>query len=226
MDGEFLLFRRDKKLWKRGEELFVQLAKELQIASAKLADAIIIWSNHEKDPEARSKIMHLKDEIVKAERRCDDIKEELIDTIFSKGAYLPQATEDRHRLVRHMDNIVNKTEVVIRRLVAREDFPQRIPHEMPILAEKVHQCTDYLQDALKYVDADHKKARKYAGKVDSTREEARDLDFHIFGRINSPDYDAKDAYYCYKISVSLIVVAEAAEQTSDYIQVMTVKYGQ
>ena len=220
-----MLFRRDKRLWKRGEELFAQLAKELQIASAKLANAIVIWANHEKDPEARSKILHLKDEIVKAERRCDDIKEELIDNIFAKGAYLPAATEDRHRLVRYMDNIVNKTEVVIRRLVAREDFPARIPHEMPILAEKVHQCTDYIQDALKYLDSDYEKARKYAGKADSTREEARDLDFHIFGRINSPDYDAKDAYYCYKISVSLVVVAEAAEETADYIQVMTVKYG-
>lgn len=220
-----MLFRRDKKLWKRGEELFAQLAKELQIASAKLADAVVIWANHEQDPEARSKILHLKDDIVKAERRCDDIKEELVSDIFTKGAYLPQATEDRHRLVRYMDIIVNKTEVVIRRLVAREDFPARIPHEMPILAEKVHQCTDFLQDALKYIDSDTQKALKYAAKVDAAREEARDLDFHIFGRINSPDYDAKDAYYCYKISVSLVVVAEAAEQLSDYIQVMTVKYG-
>jgi predicted phosphate transport protein (TIGR00153 family) len=219
------LFKRDKKLWKRGEELYEQLAKELQITSAKLANAIVIWANHDKDPDARSKILHLKDEIVKAERRCDDIKEELINSIFAKGAYLPQATEDRHRLVRYMDNIVNKTEVVIRRLCAREDFPARIPHEMPLLAEKVHQCTDYLQDALKYLDSDYEKARKYAVKVDNAREEARDLDFHIFGRINSPDYDAKDAYYCYKISVSLVVVAEAAEQTSDYIQTMTVKYG-
>jgi hypothetical protein len=64
VDGVFLLFRRDKKLWKRGEELFAQLAKELQIASAKLANAIIIRSNYEKDPDARSKIMLLKDEIV------------------------------------------------------------------------------------------------------------------------------------------------------------------
>lgn len=220
-----MLFKRDKKLWKRGEELFDQLAKELQIASAKLANAVIIWCNHENDLEARSKIIHLKDEIINAERRCDDIKEELIDSIFSKGAYLPQATEDRYQLVRYMDNIVNKAEVVIRRLVAKEDFPERIPHEMPILAEKVHQCTDYIQDALKYLDRDFDKSRKYAGKVETAREEARDLDFHIFGRINSPDYDAKDAAYLYKISVSLIVVAEASEQTADYIRAMTVKYG-
>jgi predicted phosphate transport protein (TIGR00153 family) len=219
------LFKTDKKLVKRGEELFNQLAKELQVASAKLANAVIIWSNHDKDPDARSKILHLKDEIVKAERRCDDIKEELINTIFSKGAYLPQATEDRHRLVRYMDAIVNRTEVVIRRLCAREDFPARIPHEMPILAEKVHECTDYVQDALKYLDSEGEKALKYAGRVDSTREEARDLDFHIFGRINSTDYDAKDAFYCYKICVSLVEIAEAAEQTSDYIQTMIVKYG-
>ena len=220
-----MLFKRDKKLWKRGEELFTQLAKELQIASAKLASAVQIWCNHENDSEARSKIILLKDEIIKAERMCDDIKEELIDSIFSKGAYLPQATEDRYQLVRYMDNIVNKTEVVIRRLVAKEDFPKRIPHEMPILADKVHQCTDYIQDALKNLDRDFDKARKYAGKVDNAREEARDLDFHIFGRINSPDYTAKDAAYLYKISVSLIVVAEAAEQTGDYIRAMTVKYG-
>ncbi|UCE12634.1 MAG: DUF47 family protein [Candidatus Heimdallarchaeota archaeon] len=210
---------------KRGEELFDQLAKELQVASAKLADAIQTWTNHENDTEARNKILQLKDEIIKAERRCDEIKEELINSIFSKGAYLPQATEDRHRLVHYMDKIVNRTEVVIRRLVAKQDFPKRIPHEMPILADKVHRCTDYLQDALKFLDKDMDKARNYATKVDAMREEARDLDFHIFGRIHSPDYTPKDAAYLYTISVSMIKVAEAAEQTADYIQTMTVKYG-
>ena len=220
-----MLFKRDKKLWKRGEELFDQLAKELQIASAKLAKAVITWCNYEQDPEARQKIIQLQDEIIEAERRCDDIKEELINSIFSKGAYLPQATEDRHRLVRYMDTIVNRTEVVIRRLCSKQDFPSRIPHEMPILAEKVHRCTDYLQDALKYLDKDYDKARNFASKVDVMREEARDLDFHIFGRIHSPDYTPKDAAYLYTISVSLIKVSEAAEQTSDYIQTMTVKYG-
>ncbi|MFX1283648.1 MAG: DUF47 family protein [Promethearchaeota archaeon] len=220
-----MLFRRDKKLWKRGEELFDNLAKELQVASAKLCTAIIIWSNHEEDAEARLKILQLKDEIIEAERRCDDIKAELINSIFSKGAYLPQATEDRHRLVRYMDTIVNRTEVVIRRLVSKQDFPKRIPHEMPILAEKVHHCTDYLQDALKYLDEDYDKARNYANKVETMREEARDLDFHIFGRLHSPDYTPKDSAYLYTISVSMVKVAEAAEQTADYIQTMTVKYG-
>ena len=220
-----MLFRRDKKLMKRGEELFDQLAKELQVCSAKLASAIKIWSDHENHPDAREKISQLKDEIIDAERRCDDIKQELIDRIFSKGAYLPQATEDRHRLVRRMDRIVNRTEVVIRRLVAKQDFPKRIPHEMPLLAEKVHRCTDYLQDALKYIDKDYDKARNYASKVDIMREEARDLDFHIFGRIHSPDYSPKDAAYLYTISVSMIKVAEAAESTADYISIMAVKYG-
>lgn len=210
---------------KRGEELFNQLAKELQVASAKLAGAIKMWTEHESIPEARSKILILKDEIIEAERRRDDIKEELVNSIFSKGAYLPQATEDRHRLVYRMDTIVNRTEVVIRRLVAKVDFPTRIPHEMAILIDKVHRCTDYLQDALKFLDKDMDKARNYATKVDVMREEARDLDFHIFGRVHSPDYTPEDAAYLYTISVSMIKVAEAAEQTADYIQTMTVKYG-
>ncbi len=220
-----MFFRRDKKLMKRGEELFDQLAKELQVASAKLAAAIKMWSDHENTPDARNKVCQLEDEIIEAERRCDEIKEELINSIFSKGAYLPQATEDRHRLVRYMDTIVNRTEVVIRRLVSKQDFPGRIPHEMPILAEKVHRCTDYLQDALKYIDKDYDKAQNYASKVDIMREEARDLDFHIFGRLHSPDYTPKDAAYLYTISVSMIKVAEAAEITADYISTMAVKYG-
>jgi len=220
-----VLFRRDKKLVKRGEELFDQLAKELQIASAKLADAIKLWSDHENIPDVRDRISQLKEEIIEAERRCDDIKEELINSIFSKGAYLPQATEDRHRLVHNMDQIVNRTEVVIRRLVAKQDFPRRIPHEMPILAEKVHRCTDYLQDALKNIDKDYAKAQNYASKVDTMREEARDLDFHIFGRIHSPDYNPKDAAYLYTISVSMVKVAEAAEKTAAYISTMAIKYG-
>ena len=114
---------------------------------------------------------------------------------------------------------------MIRRLVAKEDFPKRIPREMPLLADKLCQCTDYLQDALKYLDQDYSMALENAGKVEIAREEARDLDFHIFGRIHSPDYTAKDAAYLYTISVSMVKVAEAAEETSNYIQTMSVKYG-
>jgi len=124
-----------------------------------------------------------------------------------------------------MDNIVNRTEVVIRRLCAKADFPNRIPHEMPILADKVYQCTDFLQDALKNIDIDFETAGQFARKVELIREEARDLDFHIFGRIHSPDYEAKDVAYLYTIFVSLIKVAEASEQTAEYIQAMTIKYG-
>ncbi|MHA1214444.1 MAG: DUF47 domain-containing protein [Candidatus Hodarchaeales archaeon] len=220
-----MFFKRDKKLQKKGEELFTQLAKKLQISSARLAEGIKIWANYKDYPDARDKVLQVKNEIIEAERECDAIKEELVSNIFAKGAYLPQATEDRYRLVELMDNIVNRTEVVIRRLIAKKDFPKRIPHEMPILAEKVHQCTDYLQDALKFLDRDFEKAGEFARKVESVREEARDLDFHIFGRIHSPDYNAKDAAYLYTISVSLIKVAEASERTGEYIQTMTIKYG-
>ncbi|MHA2364699.1 MAG: DUF47 domain-containing protein [Candidatus Hodarchaeales archaeon] len=210
---------------KRGEDLFYQLAKELQVASAKLCEAVRIWSEYEKNSNAREKIKGLNDEIVEAERKCDDIKEELINNIFSKRAYLPQATGDRYRLVRYIDDVVNKTEIVIRRLVAKKDFPQRIPHEMPLLAEKVHRCTDYIQDALKFLNKDFEKALPFTRKLEAAREEARDLDFHIFGRLNSPDYTTKDAFYIFRISMSLVAVADAAEETGNFIQAMAVKYG-
>jgi hypothetical protein len=35
-----MLFRRDNKLMKRGEELFNQLSKELQVTSAQLCAAV------------------------------------------------------------------------------------------------------------------------------------------------------------------------------------------
>ncbi|MHA1451141.1 MAG: hypothetical protein ACTSP4_17205 [Candidatus Hodarchaeales archaeon] len=209
-----MFFKTNKKLRKRGEKLQDQLAKEMQVASAKLCEAIRLWANYNNESGVREKLNEFSQDIIKTERECDRIKDELITQIFSKGAYL----------VVLVDSIVNRIEVSMRRLVARKDYPNRIPHEMPLLADKLQTCTDFLQDALKFIKIDLNKAANMASKIEKEREAARELDFHVFGRLVSDDYSAKDAWWHEKISVSIIGVIEKVEEAGDYIRTMTVKY--
>ena len=221
-----MFFKTPKKLRERGEKLMDELAKEMQKASAKFVEIIILWESTQckGEPYPEKRINEVETEIIQHERTCDDIKNELITQIFSKGAFLPILTSDYYKLVRAVDHVVNRTEVAMRRLAARKEFPERIPHEFPLLANLLREVTDSLQDALKFLKEDLKKAKENADRIEEIREDARELDFIMFGRFITPDYSAKDAFFFEKVSVSIIGIIRQAEIASDFIRTMAVKY--
>jgi predicted phosphate transport protein (TIGR00153 family) len=208
----------DKKLQKKAEECLLQLSKNLQSASAKLHVAAELWE--ERDFE---KVEELKDEIIELERESDKIKDKLVDNIYSKGAYLPQQTEERFNLVMHMDAVLDAAEEAVRILAL--SHPERPPEEVEELAEKCWICTDTLQDAIKYLFKDFEKAFDLSRKVDKVREEARDIKFKFFDKLfNEYDYTAKEILQFRIISERMSWVAIKAEITGDFIRALAVRY--
>jgi predicted phosphate transport protein (TIGR00153 family) len=208
----------DKKLQKQADECLLQLSKNLQSASAKLHVAAELWEDRDFE-----KLEELKDEIIELERKSDKIKDKLVDNIYSKRAYLPQQTEERFQLVMHMDAVLDAAEEAVRILAL--SHPERPPEEIDELTEKCWNCTDYLQDAIKYLFKDFEKAAELSRKVDETREEARDIKFRLFDKLfNEYDYKAKEILQFRIISERISQVAIKAEIAGDFIRTLAVRY--
>ncbi|MGY5881668.1 MAG: DUF47 family protein [Candidatus Thorarchaeota archaeon] len=207
----------DKDLQKQSDELLLKLGKLLQSASAKLHVSVDDW-----DDGKTKNLKDLQKEIISLERQADDIKEEMFEKIFSKRAYLPQQTQDRHQLVIHMDSVIDAAEEAVRMmLVGRKYNP---PREILDVAEKGWICTDLLQDAIKYLFTDFEKSVSYTLKIDKVREEARDLQFDLLERLyNEPEFKPKEISLFRAISERILRVALRSEETADFIRALAVR---
>jgi predicted phosphate transport protein (TIGR00153 family) len=208
----------DKELQKQADKLLLKLGKVLQSASAKLHVCADDW--------LEGKVEHLDEleaEIISLERKADKIKDELFEKIFSKRAYLPQQAQDRHRLVIHMDSVIDASEDAVRMMLIGRKF--KPPEQIHKIAEKGWICTDHLQDAIKYLFEDFDKSVDYTLKVDKVREEARDLQFDLLKELfNTDKYDAKEVILFRAISERILKVAITAEETGDFIRALAVRH--
>lgn len=208
----------DKKLQEQADELLLKLSKSLQSASAKLRVAIKEWAKGE------VKILEdFEEEIIKLEREADRIKDDLFERIFSKKAYLPQQTQDRHQLVIRMDGIIDATEDAVRLIVIARRI--RPPRKIVDLAKKCWICTDMLQDAIKYLFDNFDKAVEISFKIDKVREEARDDQFELIDELlSTKEYTPEENHLLHYISRMILQVALRAEDTGDFIRTLAVKY--
>ena len=208
----------DKELQKQSDELLLKLGKILQSASAKLHVSADDW-----DEGKTKNLKDLQTEIITLERDADSVKDELFEKIFSKRAYLPQQTQDRHRLVIHMDSVIDATEDAVRVMhIGRKYKP---PEEIHEIAKKCWICTDFLQDAIKYLFTDFGKSVEYTYQIDKVREEARDLQFELLERLfNEPKFTPKEVVLFRAISERILKVAITAEETGDFIRALAVRH--
>ena len=202
----------DKELQKQADALLLKLSKALQSASAKLHVCADDWLDGKMD-----NLDELRSEIISLERKADIIKDELFEKIFSKRAYLPQQTQDRHQLVTHMDSVIDAAEEAVRiMLIGRKYKP---PEEIHQIANKGWICTDLLQDAIKYLFTDFEKSVEYTLKIDKVREEARDIQFNLLERLfNKGEYNPLEVILFRTISDRILQVAIRSEETGDFIR--------
>jgi predicted phosphate transport protein (TIGR00153 family) len=209
----------DKELQKQSDELLLKLGKKLQSASAKLHVSADDWG------EGKTKnLKDLQKEIISLEREADEIKDELFTKIFSKRAYLPQQTQDRHKLVIHMDSVIDAAEEAVRMMLVGRKYDDP-PCEIHQIAEKGWICTDLLQDAIKYLFTDFEKSVEFTLKIDKVREEARDLQFDLLERLfNEDKFQPKEVSLYRAISERILRVALRAEETADFIRALAVRH--
>ncbi|MFX1482139.1 MAG: DUF47 domain-containing protein [Promethearchaeota archaeon] len=208
----------DKKLQEEAEKCLLALSKAFQSASAKMKVAAECWVEGKEET-----LDELEEEIVKLERDADKIKENLVENILTKRAFLPQQSQERHSLAIHMDGIVDAAEDAIRMISVGKGM--KPPEEIEEIAEKCWICTDLLQDAVKYLFTDFNKSVERTRKLDLVREEARDIQFDLLKKLfRGSKYKAPDVHFFKSVSERILQVAIQAELTGDYIRELAIKY--
>jgi len=208
----------DKDLQEKADDLIVRMSKGMQSASAKLCVATKAWVEGE-----GHKLKELQDEVIHIEREMDLVKDDLVENVLSKGAFLPQATIERHTLAIALDKVMDAAEDAIRVIANGEHI--KPPEEVRELGRKVWMCTDLLQDSVKYLFKDFEKAVETTRSLDTIREEARDVLFELLGKLyKNPDYRANELLLFQTASERVVLVAQKAEDASDYIRELAVKY--
>lgn len=208
----------DKGLQKRADELLLEISKGLQSSSAKLCVGAKEWV------DGNVKVLEeIKDEVIEIERNMDAKKEELIENVLAKHAYLPQHTLERHKLIRLMDSVIDASEHAVRVMwIGRKMKP---PEDLEDLAKLVWKCTDLLQDAVKYLYSDFEKCVELTRKVDKVREKARDLQFKILEELYMESkYPQREIHLFSEVSYWIVKVAVQAEDTGDFLRELAVKY--
>lgn len=208
----------DKELQKKSDDHLLKLSKALQSASAKMRVGAKCWVEHDYDT-----LEVLEKEVIKLERETDKIKENLVENILSKHAYLPQQTQERHELVGHLDGIVDAAEDAVRLMAVGRGM--KPPEEIKELAKKCWICTDLLQDAVKYLFKDFKKSVEITYNLDQVREEARDIQYNLLKKLfQESSYSAVEIQLFQLVSQRVLEVAIKAELAGDFIRELAVKY--
>ncbi|TXT53859.1 MAG: hypothetical protein BAJATHORv1_110051 [Candidatus Thorarchaeota archaeon] len=208
----------DKELRKQADDLMLKISKALQAASAKLHQSAQAWFEGDLDL-----LLAREEEIITIERSADEMKDELVESIFSQHAYLPQQTQERHKLVEMMDDIVDAAEEAVRMMaIGRKSKP---PEELVQITEKCWNSTDLLQDAVKFLFKDFSKSVEFCHRVEDVREEARDIQFDLMGQLlTEKEYPPSELLLFHGMSHRILLVAERTEATADYIRALATKY--
>ncbi len=208
----------DKDLQKQADELLIELSKGTQSASAKLCVASKAWE--EGDLEV---LEELKNEIIHLEREMDTVKENIVENILTKSAFLPQAALERHTIVKALDDVIDAAENAIRVMIMGKAI--RPPSEIREIGKQLWICTDLLQDAIKYLYTDFTKAIEITRELDKEREKARDIQFELMGKLyTKPDYKPNEIVFFQALTERMVTVAQQAEDAGDYIRELAVKY--
>lgn len=207
----------DKELQEEAERLLLSLSKLLQKACAKLHAQVECWAEGDEE-----KVREIADEIIEIERKADDTKDALINSVFAKHAYLPQQTQERYDLITMMDHVIDAAEEGARSILA--GCGKNPPKEIVTISEKCWNCTDMLQDAIKYIFTDFEESIKYSRKIEDIREEARDARFDLIRKICAGEYGPINAMYYHLVSTEILEVAIRAEETADLIRAIAVRY--
>ena len=208
----------DKELQKKAEECLLKLGKALQSASAKMRVTAEVWIEGE-----HNKLDELEKEVIALEREADRVKEDLVENILSKHAFLPQQAQERHTLSSHLDSIIDAAEDAVRMMAVGKGM--KPPEEIEDIAKKCWICTDLLQDAVKYLFTDFKRSVEITRQVDLVREEARDLQYALLKTLFRESKYKPPAIHFYKsVSERVLEVAIRAELAGDYIRELAIKY--
>lgn len=164
------------------------------------------------------------EEIIKVENEIDEIKF-LIEESISKGKRLKYLIEDQVKLLDVLEHIADRTEILARFIHAyMVKIPNEIKDNVIELSSKMLETVNKLYKAIKSIDHDLDKAYALASEVEKLKEDAVEIEFKIIRWLSQSKIDVKRVIEIKDIVSLLGRIAEKAEEATNTIKTMSMKY--
>ncbi len=216
MPGEYFgTLLRDKKIHKKGTELFIKLIESIEIAYNKYEKALKAWRG-----EDFERGYALRDEIIQLEKDADEVKDIFFEAIFKKKAYLPQITEERHKMMLNADRLLGRVERAVRILCLKKLDSKYFPTELEQIVEITEDVIEDFIEANKLFFSDFEEASKLARKIDEKRDKVRDLFYIVLEKVVNDEVPRGTN----RVLNATTRISIEAEEGTDYLKVLIAKH--
>ncbi|MFX0031329.1 MAG: DUF47 family protein [Candidatus Hodarchaeota archaeon] len=165
------------------------------------------------------------EDVIQSEKKCDRIKERYVQVLFKDKRALPFLLEDRYNILMMIDQINDKTEFFARFL---QVYPFKIYEDIKELFRSLcnfsYETVKELINCATFIETDFEEAYRGTFKVESIRRDARKVKFELLDVLFKKKDDPTKVYLTSKLVTYLYDIASWAEETSDYLRGLIIKY--
>ncbi|TFG23737.1 MAG: DUF47 family protein [Promethearchaeota archaeon] len=166
-------------------------------------------------------------EIIICEKRCDRIKEKYIEVLFKDKRALPFLIEDRYKIITSLDNIMDMSEVIARYIqILPDDFEiyEDIRDEMNQLNKLYLETVNQLLNCTLLMETSFSGAYEITFEVEKWKRQAFDLKFKILDMVFQKKKEPLKVNLTWKIVALVFDVISWAEEISDFLRGLIIKY--
>ena len=165
-------------------------------------------------------------EVIECEHIADSAKEHYINILYQDKRALPFLVEDRYRLIKYMDMISDNSEELARGLkVYPFELYEDIKKDMQTLNDLYDQTIEILVDMIKLMETDFKTAYQKSFEIEKLKRSAREAKYCILDVIYQKSEERSlQVYLTSKICIKIFDMIQKAEEISDFLRSLIVKY--
>ena len=163
--------------------------------------------------------------VIQSEKRCDRIKERYVQVLFKDKRALPFLVEDRYKILMMVDQVNDKGEFFARFL---QVYPFKlyddIKESYKALCDSCYNTVKELINCVTLIETDFDGAYKVTFDIESIRRDARKAKFELLDILFKKKDDPTKVYLTSKLVTYVYEIASWAEETSDYLRGLIIKY--
>ena len=163
--------------------------------------------------------------VILCEKECDRLKELYVKILFEDKKALPFLVEDRYKIITMVDHMTGKNELVARFIRAFPfDIYEDIKEQMAELNSLYYSCIEDLIDCVSLMETNFDKAFEKTFEIESDRRNAKKLKYRILTILYQKKDDVLKIYLTSKLISYTYDVISAAEEISDFLRGLIIKY--
>jgi predicted phosphate transport protein (TIGR00153 family) len=164
--------------------------------------------------------------VIECEHNADIAKENYINILYEDKRALPFLVEDRYRLIKYLDLVSDNSEELARGLLVFPfDFYDDIKGDMKKLNDTYEETIKLLIEMIRLMETDFKTAYQKSFDIETLKRNGRKSKFQILEVIyKKSEEKSLRIYLTSKICIKLFDMIERAEEISDFLRSLIVKY--